>query len=234
MKLLVVEDDARTRAALCRGLREQTWAVDAAETGEQAVDKALAGSYDVIVLDVMLPGIDGVATARQLRASGCAAAILMLTARDAVDDRVIGLDAGADDYMPKPFSFRELLARLRALHRRRRTYHAERIVVGDLTLDTRRRRATRGGRPLLLTSREYALLRHLAENVGRVIGRAELAEEVWEEDLDPWSNTIEVHINRVRRKVDPPGVARLIHTRRGEGYLLEADAPTGGRSVENR
>ncbi|MFN7971986.1 MAG: response regulator transcription factor [Acidobacteriota bacterium] len=222
MRILVVEDDRRTRDTLCRGLREQTWAVDHAATGEDAIEKASLHDYDVLVLDLMLPGVGGIEVCRSLRAAGSTAAILMLTARGALDDRVQGLDAGADDYLAKPFAFRELLARLRALGRRHREAATLDLTIGPLVIDRRKRRAWRDGRPLALTSREYALLEHLATNAGRVIGRPELAEHVWDDSLDPWSNTIEVHINRLRRKVDPAGTPRLIGTRRGEGYVLEA------------
>ena len=225
MRILVVEDDAKLSAMLARSLREEGYAVDTAADGERALYQAAVNDYDAIVLDLGLPKRDGVEVSRALRARGLRVPILMLTARDAVDDRVAGLDAGADDYVVKPFALRELLARLRALLRRMPELLPTTIEVGDLVLDTRSHTATRGGRPIPLTTKEYAMLEYLARNAGRVVGRAELSSHVWDENYDPLSNTIEVYINRLRKKVDAEHPTPLIHTRRGAGYLLGVMPP---------
>ncbi len=230
MRILVVEDDAKLADMLQRSLREAGYAVDAAGDGDRAVAQAAVNAYDAIVLDVGLPRRDGLAVSRELRARGVRTPILMLTARDAVDDRVAGLDAGADDYLVKPFSVRELLARVRALLRRMPELLPATLSVGDLVLDTRTHAAARAGRPIPLTAKEYAMLEYLARHAGRVVGRAELTEHVWDENHDPFSNVIEVYVNRLRKKVDGgarggPAPAPLIHTRRGAGYLLAASPP---------
>ena len=221
MRVLVVEDDPDMSRFITRGLGEQAYAVDSAATGEAAIEHALTTPYDAIVLDVMIPAPDGLEVCRTLREHGVNAPILILTARDAVRDRVEGLDAGADDYLVKPFEFAELLARVRALVRRRGAPHSPRIEIADLSIDTLAHRVTRGGEELALTTKEYALLEYLAVNAGRVIGREEIAEHVWNEEFDPFSNLIEVYIGRLRRIIDrrPPP---LIHTIRNAGYILEA------------
>ncbi len=172
----------------------------------------------------MLPVRDGYSVCRQLRATGCRLPILMLTARDAVDDRVAGLDCGADDYLTKPFDFKELLARLRALSRRRAEFRPEMIHISDLTLHTASHVVTRGARPIALTAKEYALLEFLMLNPNRVMGREQIAQHVWDENFDPFSNVIDVYIKRLRGKIDAGSGQPLIHTRRGEGYVLSADA----------
>lgn len=222
MRILVVEDDPDMSRFIERGLREQSYAVDAVATGDAAIEAAVTAAYDVIVLDAMIPPPDGFEVCRQLRAQGIGATILMLTARDSVADRVEGLDSGADDYLVKPFEFAELLARLRALLRRRGVRQYPVIEVGDLRLDTRSHRVTRGGDELPLTTKEYALLEYLSVNAGRVMGREEIAEHVWNDDFDPFSNLIEVYIGRLRRIVDRDRKVKLIHTIRGSGYILEA------------
>jgi len=221
MRVLVVEDEPRIARFVAKGLREQAYAVDLSADGDDAVYKASINDYDAIILDVMIPARDGFQVCRELRAAGSSVPIIMLTARDEVQDRIAGLDCGADDYLSKPFAFAELLARLRALLRRGRVVHPELIEVGNLLIDTRARRALRGGRSLPLTTKEYALLEYLAREQGRVVNRAELAEHVWDEHFDPFSNLIDVHINRLRRKVDH-GFPPLIHTQRGAGYMLAA------------
>lgn len=221
MRILVVEDDPDMSRFIERGLREQSYAVDAAAAGDAAIEAASTASYDVIILDAMIPPPDGFEVCRQLRAQGIGATILMLTARDSLADRVEGLDSGADDYLVKPFEFAELLARLRALLRRRGVRQFPVIEVGDLRLDTRSHRVTRGGDELPLTTKEYALLEYLAVNAGRVMGREEIAEHVWNDDFDPFSNLIEVYIGRLRRIVDRDRQVKLIHTIRGSGYILE-------------
>jgi two-component system copper resistance phosphate regulon response regulator CusR len=220
MRLLLVEDDARIARFVAKGLREQTYAVDVAATGDDALYQAAINTYDLVILDVMIPGRDGFEVCRELRKSGQRMPILMLTARDAVEDRITGLDHGADDYVTKPFEFRELLARLRALLRRSGELRPANITVADLVLDTGAQSVSRGGRDVPLTAKEYALLEFLARNAGRVVGRAEIAEHVWDETFDPFSNLIEVYINRVRRKIDSDSARTLLHTRRGAGYLL--------------
>lgn len=227
MRLLLVEDDTRIARFVAKGLREQAYAVDIAATGADALYQAVVNTYDLVILDVMIPAPDGFAVCRELRKSGQRMPILMLTARDAVEDRIAGLDHGADDYLTKPFEFRELLARLRALLRRSGELRPAKITIADLVLDTGAQSAKRAGRQITLTAKEYALLEYLARNAGRVVGRAEIAEHVWDETFDPFSNLIEVYINRLRRKVDADSPKPLLHTRRGAGYVLgtEADLP---------
>ena len=235
MRLLLVEDDARIARFVAKGLREQAYAVDVASTGEEALYQAAINTYDIVILDVMIPGRDGFEVCRELRKSGLRIPILMLTARDAVEDRIKGLDHGADDYLTKPFEFRELLARLRALLRRSGELRPPQIVVGDLVLDTAAQSASRGGRAISLTTKEYALLEFLACNSGRVLGRAEIAEHVWDETFDPFSNLIEVYVNRVRRKIDADADRPLLHTRRGAGYFLadSAEIPAADLTAQN-
>ena len=224
MRILLVEDDPGVRRFVVKGLREQAYAVDTAATGEEALYQADINEYDLIILDVMIPAPDGFEVCRQLRKSSKRMPILMLTARDAVEDRVSGLDRGADDYLTKPFEFRELLARLRALLRRSTELHPPRLVVGDLMLDTAAQSATRAGQAISLTHKEYALLEYLVRSSGRVVSRADIAEHVWDETFDPFSNLIEVYINRLRRKIDPDGTSALLQTRRGAGYILNSPA----------
>jgi DNA-binding response OmpR family regulator len=220
MRLLLVEDDARIARFVAKGLREQAYAVDVSTTGDDALYQAEINTYDLIILDVMIPGRNGFEVCRDLRKSGKSMPILMLTARDAVEDRIEGLDHGADDYLTKPFEFRELLARLRALLRRSGELRPAKISVADLVLDTAAQSVFRAGRSVALTAKEYALLEFLARNTGRVVGRAEIAEHVWDETFDPFSNLIEVYVNRVRRKIDADSSKPLLHTRRGAGYFF--------------
>ncbi|MGB2591481.1 MAG: response regulator transcription factor [Candidatus Acidiferrum sp.] len=232
MRILLVEDDPGVRRFVVKGLREQAYAVDTAATGENALYQADINEYDLVILDVMIPAPDGFEVCRRLRKSGRTMPILMLTARDALEDRVNGLDRGADDYLTKPFEFRELLARLRALLRRSTELHPPRLSVGDLVLDTAAQSATRGGHAITLTHKEYALFEYLVRNAGRVVNRADIAEHVWDETFDPFSNLIEVYINRLRRKIDPDGRSGLLQTRRGAGYILrsEEEVEAGGRA----
>jgi len=223
-----VEDESRVANFVAKGLREQTYAVDVARDGEEALYQASVNEYDLVVLDVLLPIKDGHAVCRELRASGFRAPILMLTARDSIDDRVAGLDSGADDYLTKPFDFKELLARLRALARRSSSLRPAVIRVADLSLDTASHQATRAGRAVSLTAKEYALLEFLMLNEGRVVGREKIAQHVWDESFDPFSNVIDVYIRRLRSKLDAAGAVPLIHTRRGEGYVLTARRESGG------
>lgn len=226
MRILIVEDDVDAGTILSKGLREQSFAVDVAQDASSALHKAYVNTYDLIILDVMLPGKDGREICRELRSSGNAVPILMLTARDQVADRISGLNAGADDYLTKPFDTGELLARIHALLRRRERAMSPTLKVADLEVDTHLRRVTRGGSLIQLTGKEYALLEYLAWRQGAVVGRAELSEHVWDETYDPTSNLIEVYVQRLRRKIDSSSCTRLIHTRRGEGYQL-AEQPSG-------
>jgi DNA-binding response OmpR family regulator len=228
VRILVVEDDAKLVDMLSRSLREEGYAVDVAEDGERALYQAAVNEYDAIVLDVGLPRRDGLAVSRALRERGSRVPVLMLTARDAVDDRVAGLDAGADDYLVKPFALPELHARLRALLRRMPELLPATLTVGDLVLDTRSHTATRAGEVLPLTTKEYAMLEYLARPTTRPAWRAELTEHVWDENHDPLSNALEVYINRLRKKVDGGHDAPLIHTRRGAGYMLGVTPPGAG------
>lgn len=224
MRILLAEDDVRIANFITKGLRENAYAVDIANDGETAIYQAEINSYDVIVLDVMMPLKDGFEVCRHLRKEGDKTPILMLTARDAVDDRITGLDTGADDYLVKPFEFGELLARLRALLRRSVEIRPSRIVVEDLEIDTTAQKIWRGGREIQLTTKEFALLEYLAREKGKVVGRAEISEHVWDENFDAFSNLIDVYIKRLRTKMDEGFDRQLIHTRRGAGYILEENA----------
>jgi DNA-binding response OmpR family regulator len=223
VRILLVEDDARVANFIARGLREQTYAVDLARDGEAALHSAAVNEYDAVILDVMLPLKDGHGVCRELREQGSRLPILMLTARGTVDDRIAGLDCGADDYLTKPFDFRELLARLRALLRRPSGLRPAVVRVADLALDTASHTVTRAGKPITLTAKEYALLEFLATNENQVVGRNRIAEHVWDENFDPLSNVIDVYVRRLRAKVDAGFERHLIQTRRGEGYLLSGD-----------
>jgi DNA-binding response OmpR family regulator len=236
MRLLLVEDDPRIARFVARGLQEQSYAVDVVANGDDALYQVEINDYDLVILDVMIPGTDGFAVCRSIRALGKRMPILMLTARDAVDDRITGLDSGADDYLTKPFEFGELLARLRALLRRPRELRPSRIIVGDLELDTASQTASRGNRSISLTAKEYALLEFLARNANRVVGRSEIAEHVWDESFDPFSNLIEVYVNRLRRKLDDENGKPLLQTRRGSGYILSSpsDSTAVGKSGGSR
>ena len=221
MRILLVEDDAQIARFIRKGLTENSYAVDTVATGEAALYEASVGNYDAVVLDVIIPAPDGMEVARRLRAENVNVPILMLTARDTVPDRIEGLDAGADDYLVKPFQFAELLARLRALLRRGGPTHAAVLSVGGLEIDTRSHRVRIDSSPIALTTKEYALLEFLARNAGRVVGRAEIADHVWDEEFDPFSNLIEVYVNRLRRNIEKVSDKKLIHTIRGSGYMLD-------------
>jgi two-component system copper resistance phosphate regulon response regulator CusR len=220
MRILVVEDEPDAARYLAKGLRDHAFAVDTAADGASANEKAHINSYDVVILDLMLPDTDGFSVCKALRATGQTVPVLMLTARGAVPDRIAGLNAGADDYLTKPFDFEELIARIRALMRRQPRLEDPVIRIGDLVVDTHHQRVTRAGRIIPLTTREYGLLEYLASRRGAVAGRADIAEHVWDETYDASSNLIEVYIQRLRRKIDHGFDMRLLHTRRGEGYQL--------------
>lgn len=226
MRVLIVEDDRKISTYLKRGLEEQGYAVDVAYTGREALDWASVVPFDLIVLDLMLPEMDGITVCHTLRSRGHQAAILMLTARDALDDRVTGLDAGADDYLVKPFELKELLARLRALARRQTNQPSRRnlLQVADLTMDTRTRRVMRGETLVDLTAKEYAVLECLLREPERILTRTEIAEAVWNYDVYNQSNVVDVYIRNLRRKIDDPFALKLIHTVRGAGYRLSAQS----------
>ncbi len=221
MYVLIVEDEPKVAAFLRKGLQEEAWTVDVAVDGEEALSSIRVGNYDVIVLDIMLPKRDGLSVLRAIRNEGIETPVLLLTARDAVPDRVTGLKAGADDYLIKPFAFEELLARLQALVRRRTgTYH-EILTAGDLEMDTVRHIVRRANRPINLTTLEYRLLEFLLRNKGRVLSRVDIEESIWGLNEDPDSNVVDVYINHLRKKIDRPFNRPLIHTVRGFGYKLE-------------
>ena len=222
MRILLAEDDRQLRESIARGLREASYAVDDAPDGGKALFLAAVNEYDAIILDVVLPVRDGFDVCREIRRKGVHAPILMLTARDSVDDKITGLDAGADDYLTKPFDFGELLARLRALVRRRGDVLPMELSVGDLVVDTKKHLARRRDRVIELTTKEYALLEHLVRNAGRIVTRSEINGHVWDDNHDAFSNLIDVYVSRLRRKVDGGEATPLITTRRGVGYMISA------------
>ena len=223
MRLLLVEDDRNLRGFLRKAFREEGYAVDTAESGDQAVDRALAGEYECMVLDVMLPGRDGFAVVEELRRRGVSTPILLLTARDELGSRVRGLEGGADDYLTKPFDLPELVARVLALIRRSHLRHQDSVLsVGDVSVDALRRRVTKAGRVIDLSPREFALLEFLTRNAGRTVSRARIAEAVWNYHFDTETNVVDVYVNYLRRKVAPGPSGAVIHTVRGVGYRLDA------------
>jgi two-component system OmpR family response regulator len=223
MRALVVEDHPKTSVLLERGLREHSYAVDLARTGEEAVWLGSEVEYDVVVLALMLPDIDGVEVLRRIRSAGSRAPVLVLTARDGIDDRVLGLDAGADDYLLKPFAFEELLARLRALTRRGPVERSTQIVVGDLVVDPTSRGVRRGDTDVRLTRKEFALLELLAVHAGQAVPRQQLLAHAWDSHFDGDSNVLDVFIRYLRQKIDLPFGCQSIETVRGYGYLLRPD-----------
>jgi heavy metal response regulator len=222
MRILLVEDEPRMANVIAKGLREQSYAVDMAQDGDAGLYQAAINDYDVVVLDVLLPQRDGYEVCRELRKRGDTTPVLMLTARAAIDDRLTGFDAGADDYLTKPFSFRELLARIRALLRRDSQLRPDVIEIADLVVDAASHRVSRANRDVQLTAKEYALLEYLARRTGELVSRTDIAAHVWDDTFDPFSNAIEVYINRLRKKIDDHHANKLLHTRRGEGYILES------------
>jgi len=223
MQVLLVEDEPEMAAFIARGLQDDGYVVDVAPDGGQAMDWVQTQHYDLVLLDVRLPVKDGITVCRELRSKSFKSPILMLTALDSADDIVNGLNSGADDYLSKPFDFGVLLARMRALLRRSGETRGPVLQVADLSLNTLNHTAARGSRPVRLTSKEYALLELLMLNAGQILGRAQIAEHVWDENFDPMSNIVDVYVNRLRRKVDHDADRRLIHTRRGAGYMLSSD-----------
>jgi DNA-binding response OmpR family regulator len=227
MHILLVEDETRISAYVKRGLEEDGYAVDAVYTGIQALDWVEQGPYDFIILDILLPEMDGISVCRELRKRGNRIPVLMLTARDTVDDRVNGLDAGADDYLVKPFAMKELLARLRAINRRSNEKGKTHVLqVADLSLDTRTHIVQRGGKRIELASKEYAVLECLLREPGCVLTRTTIAEHVWNYDTFNQSNVVDVYVRNLRRKIDDPWDRRLIHTIRGVGYSISDDNET--------
>ena len=226
MRILVVEDERKVASFIRQGLEEEGHTVEVAADGAAALDLMVGEPpYDLVVLDVTLPKRDGFDVLRQARAKRVETPVLVLTARDGVSDKVMGLDLGADDYLTKPFAFDEFLARVRALLRRRSTSRAPVLRLADLTLDPATREVTRGQRKVALTAREYALLEYFMRSVGRVLTRPMIAEHVWGLDFDPESNIIDVYVGYLRRKIDGDGEPRLLHTMRGAGYVMRMEAP---------
>ena len=227
MRVLLVEDEPDLADFLGRALREAAWAADPVHTGAAALAALASNEYDLVVLDLGLPDMDGAEVCRRFRARGGRTPVLILSARSALTDRIGGLDAGADDYLPKPFAVAELLARLRALARRPPDPLSVTLRLDTLELDTGTRSARRGRRDLVLTAREYALLEYFLRQPGRVLSRGQILAHVWDDNFDPVANAVDVLVSRVRRKVDTDADRRLIHTVRGHGYLLAAEAPAG-------
>jgi len=225
MRILIVEDDQKLARQLQKGLAEQGHTVTLAFEGHEGLHTARSKPFDVFVLDVMLPGIDGFSLVRRLRASGSVTPILLLTARDTAEDIVMGLDAGADDYLTKPFSFKVLVARLRALSRRKKVGPTTDLRIADLVLDSAKHEVRRAGVPIPLTPREFELLELLLRTSGRVLTRNRLIEAVWGNQRDVESNTVDVFIRQLRTKLEPPGTSKLIHTIRGIGYTLREEEP---------
>lgn len=227
MRILVVEDEPELAEVLKQGLKEERYAVDVAADGEDGLFQAQTHAFDLIILDILLPKLDGLRVLRHLRAGGSSTPVLLLTAKDELSDKVQGLDLGADDYLTKPFGFSELLARIRALLRRGRDVPLRLLHVGDLTVDLFEHFVTRNGQELQLTAREYEVLEYLARNADRVVTRTELSEHVWAGDFDSFSNVIDVFLYRLRQKVDQGHAHKLLHTVRGAGYVLKSPRQAG-------
>ncbi len=227
MKILVIEDEKKVALTLKKGLEAEGHEVEAALTGEDGFFRLCSQAFDLIVLDLMLPGRDGTEILRALRRTDAVTPVLILTARDAVEDKILGLDLGADDYLVKPFAFPELAARIRALARRGRNDPATRLSLADLEMDLLKRTVRRGGQALALTAREFELLEYLLRNQGHVVTRDMLARDVWKETVraTPLDNVIDVHVGRLRKKVDEPFAIRLLHTVRGVGFILSEKHP---------
>jgi len=221
MKILVIEDDRQTREFVVRGLQEAGYVTATAPNGDEGLEMALLEPFDVAVVDVMLPGIDGIGVIRRMRARGVNTPVIVLSARDGVDDRVLGLQAGGDDYMTKPFAFAELLARIQARLRRTQTGQASVLQVADLRMDLIRHKVFRGDTEIVLQPREFALLEYLMRSTGRVVSKTMIIQHVWDYNFDPRTNIVEARISRLRDKVDRPFETKLIHTIRGVGYVLE-------------
>jgi heavy metal response regulator len=223
MRLLVVEDEKKVASFIKKGLEEEGYAVDLASDGETGLTMSLDGVHDLIILDINLPKMDGLSILRELRNKKVKTPVLLLTVRAAIEDKVIGLDTGADDYLTKPFSFQELLARVRALLRRRAEAESPLIQVADLTLDPATRFVSRGNQEIELTAKEFSLLSYFMRNPGRVLTRTMIAEHVWDYDFDPMTNVIDVYVNYLRKKIEAGSEPKLIHTVRGVGYVMKVE-----------
>lgn len=221
MKILVIEDEKKVASFIKRGLEEAGYSVDIAKDGEEGIYSAESEDYDLIILDLILPRKSGLDVLKELRQVKIRAPILILSAKDSVDDKVLGLDSGADDYLAKPFAFNELIARVRALLRRGESLTPVKLQVGDLVMDTVTREVTRAGKEIKLTNREYALLEYFMVNAGKVLSRTQLSEQVWDYTFDTFSNVIDVYINYLRNKIDRDFEPKLIHTVRGIGYVMK-------------
>jgi heavy metal response regulator len=223
MRMLVVEDEPKVAGFIKKGLEEEGYAVDTAADGEEGLGMALAGVHDLIVLDIRLPKMDGLQVLQALRRDHVTAPVLLLTVRATIEDKVLGLDAGADDYLTKPFAFQELVARVRALLRRRAEADPTVLQIGDLRLDPARRTVSRGGERIDLTPREFTLLDYFMRNPGRVLTRTMIAEHVWDYSFDTSTNIIDVYVNYLRKKIDAGRASKLLHTVRGVGYVMKAE-----------
>lgn len=223
MRVLVVDDDRKTASFVSKALRSDGFAVDVLHNGDEALDTILVTPFDAVVLDIMLAGREGLSVIRQLRAQGSRTPVLLLSARGEASERIEGLNAGADDYVPKPFVLEEVVARVRALTRRGGEVRPPILRVGDLSLDTATRQAERGGRTIELTSREYRLLELLMRSAGRVCSRMMILEKVWDYHFDPGSNIVDVYVRKLRSKVDADSKVKLLHSVRGEGYLMKEE-----------
>lgn len=222
MKILLIEDEPKVASFIKKGLEEQTYEVDQAYDGQFGVKLALQNEYDLIILDIILPHISGLEVCREIRKHNSSVSILMLTALGSTDDKIIGLDAGADDYLTKPFEFKELLARIRALSRRgTENVSGEKLMIADLEMDVAKKTVHRASKPINLTAREFSLLYYLLRNQGRVVSRVDITEQVWETSFDTGSNVIDVYINFLRKKIDKDHPVKLIHTLVGMGYVLK-------------
>ena len=225
MKILVAEDEKKIAAFLERGFREQGFLVELCRRGDEALERVSEGAFDAVVLDIMLPGLDGLAVVRRLRAQRNSTPVLILSARGQLDERIEGLEAGADDYLPKPFAIKEVVARVRALARRAPEARAQVLKMADLVLDVAQHEVRRGGARIELAAREYKMLEVLLRNAGRICGRALLLEHVWDFNFDPGSNLVDVYIKRLREKIDAGREVKLLHTVRGSGYVMKEDRP---------
>ena len=221
MRILVIEDEYKVASFIKRGLEEAGYSVEIARNGEEAIDMVEHTNYDLIILDLILPRKNGIEVCKEIRQMRINTPILILSAKDTVDDKVLGLDSGADDYLTKPFAFSELLARVRALLRRGETMTPVKLQVADLTLDTVTREVTRAGKEIKLTNREFALLEYFMVNAGKVLTRTQISEHVWDYTFDTFSNVIDVYVNYLRNKIDRDFEPKLIHTVRGVGYVLK-------------
>ncbi|OPY61894.1 MAG: Transcriptional activator protein CzcR [Syntrophorhabdaceae bacterium PtaU1.Bin034] len=223
MKILIVEDEKKVASFVRKGLQEEGYSVDMAHNGEDGLHLASDASYDLIILDIYLPKLDGISVLKKLREFKVKTPVLLLTVRATIEDKVLGLDSGADDYLTKPFAFEELLARVRALLRRRSSIETEVLRVADLTLDPARHIVTRGTRTIELTLKEFSLLQYLMENAGRVVTRTMIIDRVWNYDFDSETNVVDVYVNYLRKKIDTDSQPKLIHTVRGVGYVMKVE-----------